>query len=375
MLDEIIDPRFKAIEIRSFRGLRNVRLDGISRVNIIVGANNAGKTSVLEAVEGCCHPLNIEAWVEMAVRRGSRQPVDEQFAAFFPKIGNGVKNELNPEYLEIHYVRGGETREWKLLGSVWRINRFVSDDDSPLNSEVDNSLTSSMRRTTRVSLQLIPHTMEVGESLSPSAVMFEFHPGEVTSRVASSEDVVSVSITPTAHRSEVFQIKMMSAFDAPEFRNDVVALLKEFDEGVESVEVYDPEGNRSYIRVYHKRRGYLPIAAFGDGFRRVLTYALAVIRCRHGGVLLIDEIETAIHYSALRNVYRWLVKACTAHRVQLFATTHSLEAIDALLEATPEEMDTSFYRLHEERGDIQVVRFDEPELRALRQDFGDEVRG
>jgi predicted ATPase len=168
---------------------------------------------------------------------------------------------------------------------------------------------------------------------------------------------------------------MMAAFDAPQFRDDVVNLLKVFDCDVQGVEVYDPEGTRSYIRVWHKRTGYMPIAAFGDGFRRVLTYALAVIGCRNGGVLLIDEIETAIHYSALRKVYRWLVEACAEHRVQLFVTTHSLEAIDALLEATPETMDTSFYRLHEERGAVSVVRFDEPELRALREQFGDEVRG
>jgi predicted ATPase len=375
MLDEIIDPRFMAIDIRAFRRLRDVRLDGLSRVNIIVGSNNSGKTSLLEAIEACCHPLNIEAWLEIVLRRESRQPMEEQFAAFWPNVKSDLENEVTPKSLEIHYERRGERRDWKVLGIVWRINRYVSDDNLPNESKTEQASRSLTRLTTRVSLQLVPKTIEVSEELSPSGVIFEFRSGEPLSKIKSPEDVTTVSLTPTSHRDEVFQIKMMSAFDAPDFRNEVHALLKEFDAGVESVDLGDPEAKRSYIRVYHQRTGYMPIAAFGDGFRRVLTYALAVIRCRNGGVLLIDEIETAIHYSALRNVYRWLVKACTEHRVQLFVTTHSLEAVDALLEATPEELDTSFYRLHDEGGKIQVVRFDEAELRVLRQDFGDEVRG
>jgi AAA15 family ATPase/GTPase len=114
---------------------------------------------------------------------------------------------------------------------------------------------------------------------------------------------------------------------------------------------------------------------FGDGFRRVLTYALALFRCRDGGVLLIDEIETAIHYSALRDVYTWLVRACEQYNVQLFVTTHSLEAIDALLDATPEKLDTTYFRLFDTGEGPRVLRLSETELRTLRHELGDEVRG
>ena len=387
MLVEIPDPRFTMIDVRAFRGLHNVRLEGLSRVNIIVGPNNTGKTSVLEAIEACCHPINADAWLDMIRRRGSRQPLGEQFAGLFPMSTNDKENDMAPKDLCILYERLGEPSAWKVFGQLWRINRLISDDMDPDNSDVDNSLASPTRLVTRASLQIVPTTTEVVESAPPGARFFddigvnfekrtdfELRTGGRIPKAAHSEDVTTVSISPIAHRSEVFQIMLM-AYDAPAFRHDVIELLKEFDPGVAEIEVYDPEGTRSYLRVWHKRTGYMPIAAFGDGFRRVLTYALAVIKCRNGGVLLIDEVETAIHYSALRNVYRWLVKACAEHRVQLFVTTHSLEAIDALLEATPDEVDTSFYRLHEQDGNIQVVRFDEAELRTLREEFGDEVRG
>ena len=49
------------------------------------------------------------------------------------------------------------------------------------------------------------------------------------------------------------------------------------------------------------------------------------------GILLIDEIETAIHKKYYDDIFRFIVKACKAFNVQVFITTHSIEAIDGLL--------------------------------------------
>jgi predicted ATPase len=64
--------------------------------------------------------------------------------------------------------------------------------------------------------------------------------------------------------------------------------------------------------------------------RRALLYALTLPQVR-GGVLLIDEIESAIHVKALAGVFTWLTNACEQFDVQLFASTHSLEALESLL--------------------------------------------
>jgi AAA15 family ATPase/GTPase len=46
--------------------------------------------------------------------------------------------------------------------------------------------------------------------------------------------------------------------------------------------------------------------------------------------LLIDEIENGLHYSTLKTLWKLLPKALEVYHVQLFATTHSNECIDAL---------------------------------------------
>ena len=41
---------FKNIEIKNFRGIDHLKIDDFSRVNVLLGQNNSGKTTVLEAI-------------------------------------------------------------------------------------------------------------------------------------------------------------------------------------------------------------------------------------------------------------------------------------------------------------------------------------
>src|SRR5438034_11209422 len=57
------------VTIDGFRGLRHLRLDGLGRLNILVGENNSGKTSVLEALSILCNAFEPYEWVSMVRRR------------------------------------------------------------------------------------------------------------------------------------------------------------------------------------------------------------------------------------------------------------------------------------------------------------------
>ena len=42
--------RLNSLEIKNFRALENFKVDKLGRVNLIVGKNNSGKSTVLEAL-------------------------------------------------------------------------------------------------------------------------------------------------------------------------------------------------------------------------------------------------------------------------------------------------------------------------------------
>ena len=41
---------FKNLEIKNFRGIGHLEINDLSRVNVFVGQNNSGKSSILEAI-------------------------------------------------------------------------------------------------------------------------------------------------------------------------------------------------------------------------------------------------------------------------------------------------------------------------------------
>jgi AAA15 family ATPase/GTPase len=100
---------------------------------------------------------------------------------------------------------------------------------------------------------------------------------------------------------------------------------------------------------------------------------LKIARARDG-VLLIDEIESAIHTEALQEAFSWIVKWAREFNVQVFATTHSLEAVDALIDAADSASDLVLYRLEPTEDKTRVVRHDWDRLKRLRENLGQEVR-
>ena len=63
--------------------------------------------------------------------------------------------------------------------------------------------------------------------------------------------------------------------------------------------------------------------------RRFLALAIALSRTS-GGVLLLDEIGTGLHYSVMADMWKLVVETAAQYDIQLFATTHSWDCVDGL---------------------------------------------
>ncbi len=107
--------------------------------------------------------------------------------------------------------------------------------------------------------------------------------------------------------------------------------------------------------------------------RRLVFIALQLIQLKDG-ILLIDELETAIHTEALEDAFKWIVKWCKELNIQVFATTHSLEAVDTILDVTENDNDLVLYRLEPKDNKTSALRIGRDRLKRLRENLGTEVR-
>jgi AAA15 family ATPase/GTPase len=67
----------------------------------------------------------------------------------------------------------------------------------------------------------------------------------------------------------------------------------------------------------------------GDGMWRMFVLAVAITQCKDG-TLLVDEIDTGLHYSVMAQMWKLIFDAAKEFNVQVFATTHSYDCVYSL---------------------------------------------
>ncbi|MBK9643751.1 MAG: AAA family ATPase [Deltaproteobacteria bacterium] len=107
--------------------------------------------------------------------------------------------------------------------------------------------------------------------------------------------------------------------------------------------------------VTHAQRVPSPdLSSFGDGLQRAFQIGL-LFGGAEGGVLLIDELENALHTSLLIDFTKLIQQLAVEFNVQVFITTHSKETVDAFLFNEYRIEDVVAYRL-ERDGETTLAR-------------------
>lgn len=367
--------------IQRFRGLRDLKLEELGQVNLLVGGNNTGKTSVLEALSIFCDPLNFRTWFNAVTMREItsgpyRLSLRNQLLWLFPQN----RSEISAENSDIAlYATGNSPRE-KVSARYETFSEINPENSSyVLEDRMGNAVgipgesegirvyvTTAMRRDK-------PLLRE--QKVEDVIALFEIREGKDN----PIEKYVSYAlpqqfISAPSHRLNDLPLLIWSQAVTANMKKETIALMQLFDADIEDVNIVTPTPRQTFVSVKHKRLGHGPLSTFGDGLRHAFTLASAIPGARNG-LLLVDELEEAIHVDVLGKVFSWLIQACIRNNVQIFATTHSLEAIDYIIDACSEEpIDLVAYRLEQYQNQIIVNRLDKGLLTRLRENLSMEVR-
>ena len=309
----------KTLELHRYRGFKSYRLTGLTRVNLLVGMNNCGKTSILEAVELLVSGGSVSALHESAVRRGE---VDDDVS-----YGADVSHVLHG-----HECAPGASFELSSPDSRLRLaGRILSLDE--VGEAADRWEETAKRRPRFESeqepgaaygLSLVPDGQQpIVIPIAENGVFLERRWPRSARGGRSRQDVRFLNFEPAS---------METAWNA------VVADRRE-TEIVEAMRILMPEidsvlflaGRRRHNVLVGQRnvRARLPVGSFGDGMRRLLAVSLALVATENG-CLLIDEIDTGFHWTVMEDMWRLVVEGARRSNVQVFATTHSYDCIKGL---------------------------------------------
>lgn len=342
----------ESLTIRGFRGHRQLSLPKLGAVNLLVGPNNAGKTAVLDAVELLVRDSHPQALSGLAFRRGGQEVEPQPAHAALPAAvlhlfyGRGHPTAGHPELcLE---ATGGPTR-----------TITVTLTDQSEDYQLPDSGTATIARDKLDVTKCSYGRLQGGSmSLSPRA-----------------RSLPVQYITPWGNQARALAPLWDSIVGNPE-EDEVIRTLQIVDPRVRRIVFTEQTTGDPQIFVLREgdpRR--VPLASMGDGMRRMLGIAMRAISAR-GGFLLLDEVESGLHFSAMHGVWKWLAQFAKESKTQVFATTHSNDCVHALgwLNRSDEDLSSicTLYRLTP--GASTATRYSAAELRVIAEEDL-EVRG
>ena len=369
----------RSLDIAEYRGLGGMKLDDFGRINLLVGGNNSGKTSVLEALALFARPLDIGNWVEIAWRwesKASTLPLAEAVKWLFPRSA-GMEDDNGRIWIagtggfSGRKVVAQYVEERVAVGAL-RETGPSRETTEPIHRAIELSIVADFAKR-------LPHRDEWRDYQNTRAMRI-VEAESLTYQGATPEPSLRLEIVAAgAHRMEatirdLYSLALQNETPQQDLKADVVRILKQVDPGVQRIDLVQSGGTGPQLQIKHARTGVTPLSALGDGFRRALLIAVAIPAVR-GGLLLIDELETALHVSVLDSVLGMLRWATEEFNVQVFATTHSLEAVDAVVRAFKERPASVVgYRLERPEGRPLAKRLPGEGLRELRFEMGLEFR-
>lgn len=286
----------------------------MNTINLIVGDNNCGKTSVLEAIQLLKSSTSYANCISISRQREllalTRNSAYENFINMFSKLKKDLKISVSGKYddKDISYSLKGD------------IKKILLDNDSLFVEEkIQDYETESFQGIAKYQFGTLvkEEKIELNNYTKISGIM-----------INEKNEIKIVYILPYEHLTGNIFTQIIKN-DA--YKKICISALQLFDPHIDDLLILKSDvGNRPIEYIKHKTLGNMPLSTYGDGIKKVLVLANAIISANKG-ILLIDEIETSIHKKYYDDIFQFIVKACKAFEVQLFATTHNLEAIDGIL--------------------------------------------
>ncbi|BFH72189.1 hypothetical protein SJAV_01330 [Sulfurisphaera javensis] len=270
-----------SIKIDGFRGLKFEDND-VRRVNLIIGENNTGKTSFLEAI-------------------------------FFSTLllSNKITfSEANSQLLYMLSSRGES------------LSAFSTINDSTITVN-DDKIIIKRKDPFRMSVYL----NDVDESKLIAKIEVEKVPiswGKLTGFL----QIPSLVQRNTIKELDYFPVYISVHFDSYDNPERIISYSKKRG-GKSEFEILKDDYDQFYQ--------LLPVYSIGRGF---LKKELIKASLSYANILLVDEIEDSLHPNYVKEVLKNIVDA---KNVQSFITTHSNEVVKMLAKLTQEENELAIY--------------------------------
>jgi len=342
------------IEIKNFRGIPHLHVEDTKDINIFVGNNSAGKTTVLESIAYAYSNRNLMP-VFLGYCRGIQNDDHLCLQSLFRQVEQkhhdilisikdsdeshkltlGIKPKTNEDNLVFGGDRGGDNFfDMQIKEAVAEYSR----GKYKLRYQYKLATESGIRK--GLTQKKIPSKEKASKPRN--------HWGKGVFHVHARN---AISINETAQAITKIQ-------DSESLEAGFIEVIQSFNSKIKKLRNGINDNNSNIIKADFLNGDSLPVTLLGDGFCRFLLM-LTGLYGSNSEVLTVDEIDSGIHHTNMTSIWRALIKANELSNKQIFCTTHSEEMLLATLEAFKDHQEkVRIYRIYEKDDQHFAQKYD-----------------
>jgi len=361
----------KNLKVENYRGIKSTELKDFSKINLFTGFNGSGKSSILEAIflnSGGGNPRLVVSMYsfrnESTMTLGAQRVFKNLFlnldvskhlsisADVYPIAKSKAKNTRNDKrFLEIEPIFELQTKsarvgkqQRKLAGLQFN---FIYKGKTHKTSLGWNIRAKSSKKSSKFEATDVPGLYFNAEDTGPL-----LDGAFVSPYYRDPWEHVHEQITELVRTKNEYELlDVMNLLD-----NRVRRILPLIEDGMPVIYI-DLGGDK-----------LIPLALMGSGFVHTTLMALGAYASRNG-ILVIDEIETGLHFSVLPKVFEFLLSVCSKYNIQIFLATHSDEVIKCLAKTAEQKdfTDLSLMKLMNRDGEVSGTKFTLDEIESAKE--------
>ncbi len=334
----------QSVRIKNFKNFKDTTIDGFTKLNIITGENNAGKSNLLEALyclvgkdmHPCTNileiydnirkePLTTESQNSMFYNLNTRKPI---------RITTTSDNHQTLDLqIELITNENQEIRESQIIPTAEQAQAFsqLKFIFKKGKEEIYDDYLNIAR---------IPNFPPIPNQSSYNRQFKNFEPNQLQ-KLLPFESVAIITPSDVARKRDVINpntIHIMNPniiqavrkiLDDNQLEKRLNQSLNQFDKNIQAIRFNANNQLKLEVKSIKEK---VPLFMFGDGLMKYLHIVSAFI-ANNATTIYIDEVENGLHFSRMGLLLEEIIDFINNNKdrnLQVFMTTHSQEFVEIL---------------------------------------------
>ncbi|WP_120812507.1 AAA family ATPase [Helicobacter pylori] len=321
----------QSVRIKNFKTFKDTQIDGFTKLNIITGGNNVGKSNLLEAlyclVGKSMHPCANLTEIYDNIRKEplTTESKDLMFYGLDTEKEIQIVTTLDNNQtldLQIKFIASEKQKviESQIIPTAEQ-TQMPSQLNFTLKKNNEEIYNDHLNITKAYNFPPIPNQSGYNRQFK------NFDPNQLQKLLPfeSATIIPSDVVYRQAHMIQAVS-KICSNNQLEEELNKH---LNQFDNNIQSISFNT--NNQLKLKVKNIKEK-LPLSAFGDGLKKYL-HIVSAFMADNAKTIYIDEVENGLHFSRMKLLLRCVIDFINDNKdgnLQVFMTTHSQEFIEIL---------------------------------------------